>query len=52
MFVTETEFVAKLRGAGARVFLAGGFVRDELRGVAAADTDYVVSGIAEDELRG
>ena len=51
MFVTETEFVAKLRGAGARVFLADGFVRDELRGVAAADKDYVVSGIAEDEFR-
>lgn len=51
MFVTETEFVAKLRGAGARVFLAGGFVRDELRGVAAADKDYVVSGIAEDDFR-
>lgn len=41
----ETEFVARLRGAGARVFVVGGWVRDRLRGVPAKDKDYVVSGI-------
>lgn len=45
--MTETQFVEILRTTGARVFLVGGCVRDALRGVAAADRDYVVSGIEE-----
>lgn len=43
----EAAFVAALRRAGARVFVVGGWVRDRLRGAAAADKDYVVSGIGE-----
>ena len=45
--MTEQAFVQTLRAHGARVFLVGGFVRDELRGVMASDKDYVVSGIME-----
>lgn len=47
----ESEFVATLRAAGARVFVVGGWVRDRLRGVPAADKDYVVSGIEERVFR-
>ena len=43
----EAAFVAALRRGGARVFVVGGWVRDRLRGAAAADKDYVVSGIGE-----
>ena len=46
--MTEQAFVETLRAHGARVFLVGGFVRDELRGVPASDKDYVVSGITEE----
>ena len=46
----EAAFVAALRRGGARVFVVGGWVRDRLRGAAAADKDYVVSGIGEAAL--
>lgn len=49
--MTEQAFVEKLRASGARVFLVGGYVRDLLRGVQAADKDYVVSGIEEAAFR-
>ncbi len=43
--VTEREFADAVRGLGGRVFLVGGWVRDHLRGIAAHDKDYMVSGL-------
>lgn len=43
----EKDFVAALRECGARVFIVGGWVRDQIRGVKAHDKDYMVSGIEE-----
>ncbi|MCR5758430.1 MAG: HD domain-containing protein [Selenomonas sp.] len=45
--MTELEFTAKLRQAGARVFIVGGWVRDLLRHVPAHDKDYMVAGMEE-----
>lgn len=43
----EEDFVAALRKCGARVFIVGGWVRDQIRGVKAHDKDYMVAGIEE-----
>ncbi|MCR5438847.1 MAG: HD domain-containing protein [Selenomonas sp.] len=43
----EADFVAALKNSGARVFIVGGWVRDQLRGVKAHDKDYLVVGIEE-----
>lgn len=43
----ETEFVTRIRAAGGRIFLVGGWVRDLLRKAEAHDKDYMVSGITE-----
>lgn len=43
----EIEFLQRLRARGARGYIAGGWVRDRLRGAAAHDRDYVVTGLAE-----
>jgi tRNA nucleotidyltransferase (CCA-adding enzyme) len=46
--LTEGEFARAVREAGGRAFIAGGWVRDKLRGVAPRDRDYVVTGFAGD----
>jgi tRNA nucleotidyltransferase (CCA-adding enzyme) len=46
--LTEGEFARSVREAGGRAFVAGGWVRDRLRGVPPRDKDYVVAGLAED----
>lgn len=38
----EKEFVEKIRQAGGRIFIVGGWVRDTLRGAVPKDKDYVV----------
>lgn len=43
--MTEREFAEKVRELGGRVFLVGGWIRDKLRGIAAHDKDYMVSGL-------
>lgn len=43
----EVEFVARIRSAGGRVFIVGGWVRDLLRGTKAHDKDYMVLGVTE-----
>lgn len=43
----ESVFVEKIKTGGGRVFLVGGWVRDMLRGTAAKDKDYVISGFSE-----
>lgn len=42
---TEQEFAAKIKEAGGRSFLVGGYVRDYCRGAAAKDRDYVICGL-------
>ena len=49
--MTEKEFVNRLRTAGARVFIVGGWVRDFLRQVPAHDKDYMVVGIDEKKFQ-
>lgn len=44
----EEDFVSALRKCGARVFIVGGWVRDQIRGVKAHDKDYMVAGMEED----
>ncbi|MDR0654264.1 MAG: hypothetical protein LBG12_13300 [Synergistaceae bacterium] len=46
--MTEDEFARSVREAGGRAFVAGGWVRDNLRGTVPHDKDYVVTGLAED----
>lgn len=43
----EKEFVARVREAGGRAFIVGGWVRDQIRGVVPHDKDYMVSGLTE-----
>ena len=47
----EYKFAQKINDAGGRAYIVGGSVRDELRGVPAADKDYVVTGVSEDTFR-
>ena len=47
----EKNFVKMINKAGGLVYIAGGYVRDALRCVVAADKDYVVTGISEDDFR-
>ncbi len=46
------SWIAPLRAQGARIYVVGGAVRDLLRGrdTATADLDYVVAGVAEEQL--
>jgi tRNA nucleotidyltransferase (CCA-adding enzyme) len=46
--LTEREFARAVREAGGRAFIAGGWVRDRLRGAPSRDRDYVVTGLAGD----
>lgn len=41
----EAEFAQKIRQAGGRAFLVGGWVRDRCRGAVPHDKDYMVSGL-------
>ena len=49
--MTEKDFVNRIRTAGARVFIVGGWVRDFLRQVPAHDKDYMVAGIDEETFQ-
>lgn len=46
----EVEFAAKIRSAGGRIFIVGGWVRDLLRKAKAHDKDYMVSGVTEQQF--
>lgn len=43
----ENVFVARLRNAGAHVYIVGGWVRDLVRGAHPKDKDYMITGIDE-----
>ena len=45
--MTELEFAKKINSAGGKAYLVGGAVRDKIRGVAAHDKDYCVTGLDE-----
>ncbi len=47
----EREFAEKVKTAGGRAFLVGGYVRDLLLGREPKDRDYVISGIKEQAFR-
>ncbi|MDR1472462.1 MAG: HD domain-containing protein [Synergistaceae bacterium] len=47
----ESEFAGMIKDAGGRLYIAGGWVRDRIRGAAPHDKDYVVAGLAEDTFR-
>ena len=51
MNMKEKNFVKMINEAGGLVYIVGGYVRDALRCVAAADRDYVVTGISEGDFR-
>lgn len=46
----EADFAARLREAGGRVFLVGGWVRDKCRGAVPHDKDYMVAGLAAGQM--
>ena len=46
----EKKFVDIVQNLGGRVFLVGGYVRDLIRGVAAKDRDYCLTGIDEEQF--
>ena len=46
----EAEFVRRVRSAGGRIAVVGGWVRDSLRGAKPKDKDYVISGVSEDNF--
>ena len=43
----EEDFSEEITGAGGGVYIAGGWVRDAIRGAEPQDRDYVVAGITE-----
>ena len=45
--MTEKEFALAVRGAGGRLYLVGGYVRDMMRQAGPKDKDYMVSGLSE-----
>lgn len=45
--MTEMEFMQKIEAAGGTLYIAGGWVRDYIRGIAAKDKDYVICGLKE-----
>ncbi len=47
----EREFAEKVKTAGGRAFLVGGYVRDLLLGREPKDRDYVISGLREQTFR-
>lgn len=48
----EKEFAQAVYDRGGNVYIAGGWVRDRMRGVEARDKDYVVTGMEENAFRG
>lgn len=46
----ELEFAEKIAAAGGRAYVVGGAVRDELRGAAPKDKDYMVTGMSEENF--
>ena len=48
----EKQFVRRVREAGGRVAIVGGWVRDSLRGIKPKDKDYVVAGLDEASFGG
>ncbi|MDR1581206.1 MAG: hypothetical protein LBS35_12695 [Synergistaceae bacterium] len=46
--MTEREFASAVRDVDGRAFIAGGWVRDKLRGAVPHDRDYVVTGLTEE----
>jgi tRNA nucleotidyltransferase (CCA-adding enzyme) len=48
--MTEREFAARIAALGGTAYIAGGWVRDYLRGVAAKDKDYVIEGVAKTDF--
>lgn len=46
----EEIFCEKICRAGGQLYIAGGWVRDKVRGVAAKDKDYVVAALAEGDF--
>lgn len=48
----EMQFVRRVREAGGRVAIVGGWVRDYIRGAEPKDKDYVVAGLDEDTFSG
>ena len=47
----ESDFVRKVRSAGGRAFIVGGWVRDYLRGAKPKDKDYVLTGLDEQDVK-
>lgn len=45
--MTENEFMQKVAALGGTLYIAGGWVRDRMRGMEAKDKDYVVCGLKE-----
>ncbi len=48
----ELKFVQRIRNAGGRAAIVGGWVRDTIRGAQPKDKDYVVSGMDADGFAG
>ncbi len=48
--LTENEFANIIRNNNGRIFLAGGYVRDEILGETPHDKDYVVTGLSEEKF--
>ena len=46
----ESEFVNKVKSIGGNVYLVGGAVRDNLRGVKAHDKDYCITGLTKEDF--
>ncbi len=47
---TEKDFAEKIALLGGQLYIVGGWVRDSMIGRAASDKDYVVCGVAAEEL--
>ena len=48
--MNEREFVERVQSIGGRVYLVGGAVRDQLRGVEPKDRDYCITGVTEERF--
>ena len=48
--MTEKFFAEKIRELGGTAYLVGGAVRDKIRGVAAHDKDYCITGVREENF--
>ncbi len=48
--MTEAEFLRIIEENGGKLYIAGGFVRDELMGKNPHDKDYVITGFSEEKF--